>query len=160
MLRRLYSASVGPKFKDFNTLKTFLNSPTWSTRSLLPSLSTREHHVPDQVIDNVLSLSGLSKNISIEERDKIKLSLGDQLHFLSSLSEASVKDSENSKKIYRLVDDNNDDYLTFEQLIEQVGKLEPDITKGEVESSWKPTSLARHVEDEYYVVNEGLIKNK
>lgn len=56
------------------------------------------------------------------------------------------------------MDDNSNDFLSYDQLMDQIKNIEQDPSKGEPDDSWNATGLAKETEDGYFLVNEGLIK--
>lgn len=116
--------------------------------------------IPSQVVDSILDLSGLSKEIPSTQLANLQKGLQNQLAFINSLSSVELNPPPgDSIKLTRLVDDNSSQYLTFDQLQEQIQNLKQDPAKGEPDNSWNVTGLAKETEDGYFVVNEGLIKN-
>lgn len=125
----------------------------WSTQALLKPAA---EPVSAKVLDQILDLSGLSRDIPQQRRAELQRGLSQQLALLQSLHDApSVVDT---GLLTRLVDDKSDKFLTYEDILSQIESLQPAKDKGELENSWEVTKQAKEVEDGYVVVNEGLVK--
>lgn len=149
------SASIGRKIESSQELDTFFENSTWSTSEFLIK-EKLPIEISNEVLDRLLELSGLSKEISLTERTAIIESLTEQLNFITKLHNVTLPD--NSSTITRLVDDKSVEPLTFDKLMENISNTTPDLSKGEIENSWNPISLASEHEKDYFRVKEGLLK--
>lgn len=149
------SASIGAKISNSAELDAYFSRSTWSTQTLLAKEDTGVQ-VDNVVLDSILSLSGLSINLSAQERSKMLDSLSQQLNFLTKLQKVKIEDV--SSYTTRLVDDKSNRPVSFDDLICEIASTKPSLAKGEVENSWKPLSLTEQHQNEYYLVKEGLLK--
>lgn len=145
------NAHVGPKL---NSVAKYINGDSWDTKDLLDS-NNQKAKLDESVLDGLLDLSGLQKNMSKQDRSKLWNSLHEQLAFLDKLQ--SIETLPNAE-LTRLVDDAKDETLSYDSLMQQIAETKPDLDKGEVEDSWQPLTFSKESEDGYYVVKEGLIK--
>lgn len=152
--RCLHTSTIGERIKDKNDLDSFFEKSSWSTQDLLQDGGDV---VDQKIIDGLLDLSGLSKNISLEERHKISNSLTSQINLIAKLNDADTQSQING--ITRLVDDKHVDVITLDALLKSIPKINPALSKGEIENSWNPLCLASESQNRYYVVREGLEKN-
>lgn len=155
---RFYSVSpitnIGKQLVTSSDIDNFLDSPTWSTSKLLQGDNA---DVDDKLLDGLLELSGLSKNISAESRSKVRKSLNDQINLIAKLGEVEL--NTDAKSVIRLVDDQSVKPLTLETLRSTIELVKPEFSKGEIENSWEPLTLASQVQNKYFLVKEGLEKN-
>ncbi|KAG0687233.1 glutamyl-tRNA(Gln) amidotransferase subunit F [Pichia californica] len=147
--------SVGKKFETAEELDAFFSKSTWSTKTLL-----KKEEIPVEItgetLDKILDLSGLSKSISQDEKSAIMKSLSEQLDFITKLHNVALP--EEKPNLTRLVDDKSVEPLTFDSLMESILNTEPILSKGEIEGSWNPLSLATQHQNKYFLVKEGLLK--
>lgn len=147
------SAFVGDVIRDSDGLDSFFKESSWSTRELL---QTTNEVIDNTILDGLLDLSGLSKNISPDEKRSILASLKSQVNFIGKLDEASVQNHNNSTT--RLVDDKSVEVFDLESLLKSSNEITPEVSKGEIENSWNPLSLASESQNKYFIVREGLEK--
>ncbi|KAG7814581.1 hypothetical protein KL924_000995 [Ogataea haglerorum] len=107
--------------------------------------------VDPYILSKLLNLSGLSQDISDQEKKELILSLNDHLKFVSQLEDAT-----SSGELKRLVEDSEE--LTFDDIVSEIENSAAELEKGEPEESWNSLSLTSQHEENYFVVNEGLIK--
>ncbi|KAG7840557.1 hypothetical protein KL942_002508 [Ogataea angusta] len=141
--RRQYS--ILRKLRNESDIEDIFSKPT------APAISTSHAKVDPYILSKLLNLSGLSQDISDQEKQELILSLNDHLKFVSQL-----KDATSSGELKRLVEEPKE--LTFDDIISEIENSCAELEKGEPEESWNPLSLASQHQDDYFVVNEGLIK--
>lgn len=151
---RSTGAYVGKKVESTEELNAIFEKPTWSTSELLAK-EDKPVEITDDILDGLLELSGLSKKLSQSERADIIASLTEQLNFLRKLHTVELNEAHD---LSRLVDDQSVKPLTFESLMEKISNNTRSLSKGEVEHSWNPLSLASQHQNEYFLVKEGLLK--
>ncbi|KAH3669072.1 hypothetical protein OGAPHI_001668 [Ogataea philodendri] len=143
---RRYKSSIGKQLATAEDLKSFFKSSV----AVAPP-GVERSAVKPELLDKLLDLSGLSKEISQSEQQSLLDSLSDQLQFV-----AELKNHKPSPNQTRLVQDSQP--LKFDQLVDEIAQQTPQLAKGEVEECWNPLDLSQQHQDDYFVVKEGLIK--
>lgn len=158
ILRRSNSnvANVGKRIKSQQELDEFFTKSVWSTSELLTE-EKMPVQVTDGMLDGLLDLSGLSKSIPLTERAEVIKSLIQQLNFITKLHNIPVRHTE-TPLLTRLVDDKSIEAMTFDNLMSNISSNRQDLSKGEIENSWNPLSLASEHQHRYFLVKEGLLK--
>ncbi|GAV28964.1 hypothetical protein PMKS-002442 [Pichia membranifaciens] len=146
---------VGKRVESAEELDAIFAKSTWSTFDLLIE-EANPVEITEDMLDGLLELSGLSKSLSKEERTTIVNSLTEQLSFIRKLHNVDLKCE--TQDLARLVDDQSVKPLTFESLMENISNTRGALSKGEVENSWNPISLASQHQNRYFLVKEGLLK--
>ncbi|KAG7700745.1 hypothetical protein KL930_002070 [Ogataea haglerorum] len=137
--------SIIRKLKNETDIDDLFSTPPTSATS-------RSHSMVDPyILSKLLNLSGLSQDISDQEKKELILSLNDHLKFVSQLEDAT-----SSGELKRLVEDSEE--LTFDDIVSEIENSAAELEKGEPEESWNSLSLTSQHEENYFVVNEGLIK--
>ncbi|ODV83277.1 hypothetical protein CANARDRAFT_9682 [[Candida] arabinofermentans NRRL YB-2248] len=153
--------SVGQKLESNNQIGQFLNTSTWSTKDLISVEKTgsTKKMADKAMLDHLLQLSGLSQVTDLNEENKLIDSLNQQLNFINQLQSVNV-DKSDSDGIHRIMTDNSsDDFLGYDDLISEIKEQKIEFIKGEVPNSWNPVSLSKLHDNDYFIVNEGLIKS-
>lgn len=151
------SARVGPKFRNLTEIKDYLARPCWSVAENI-QISSKEgmRIVPKATVEKLLKLSGLP----IKDVEGFQQKLGRQLAFIDQLQSLPV--GENVDPSHARMMKREPVPLEFDQLMESI--LQQDLQKskdlGETENSWKCTDLAAIKENGFYVLREGLLKNR
>lgn len=146
---------VGKRVESAKELDAIFAKSTWSTSDLLVE-EANPVEITEDMLDGFLELSGLSKSLSKEERTTIANSLTEQLSFIRKLHNVDLKCE--TQDLVHLVDDQSVMPLTFESLMENISNTRGALSKGEVENSWNPISLASQHQNRYFLVKEGLLK--
>ncbi len=103
-------------------------------------------------MERLLELSGLEANP--EKYDELISILKSQVVFIDQLH--SIPDSD----IEYTATQSSLNKLTLQDIEQSIENQKPDVAKGEVPESWDPLSLAKESLNGFYIVREGLIKNK
>ncbi len=148
------SVNIGEKFKSKQELNQYLSTPSWSINELLtPSKqSKRADSIDSKTVERLLELSGLEANP--EKYDELISILKSQVVFIDQLH--SIPDSD----IEYTTTQSSLSKLTLQDIEQNIENQKPDVSKGEVPESWDPLSLAKESLNGFYIVKEGLIKNK
>ena len=159
LCKRAYSSSAIPglikKLDTDDKINDFFNHTSWSTSELLEQ-EGNPVLLNNEVLHNILDLSGLSKDLSESRRKELLSLLERQLNFITKLHDVELH---KAYSVTRLVDDNGVKPLDYETLTEEISEAAASLSKGEIESSWNPLSLATQYEGKYFLVKEGLLKN-
>lgn len=146
---------VGKRVESSEELDAIFAKPSWSTSDLLDK-EAEPVEITEDMLNGLLELSGLSKSLSKEEKTTIVNSLTEQLSFIRKLHNVELK--RGAQNSARLVDDQSVQPLTFENLMERISTTQGMMSKGEVENSWNPISLASEHQNRFFLVKEGLLK--
>lgn len=158
-LSRLYSsnaASIGPKFQTKEQVKEYLSKASWSIEDYLPKNSATEEQLPPkETVERLLKLSGLpSQDISEMQRR-----LANQLAFIDILHDLPVPDgtdASNARSVPR-----TGKPISYDQLLElSENETDKDESLGERSGSWESTKLSQISKNGYFVVREGLMKDR
>ncbi len=151
-------AVVGKKIGDEDELERLFLLVSWKTSDLM--IYDKSTKVGRKMVEGLLSLSGLETAISAKAKSTLQQSLAEQLQFVNKLHSVDIPQEEESQlKMTRLIDDTSKaNILKFDGLQKEMNTIRPLSSKGEIENSWNPLSLAKEHDEEYFVVKEGLIK--
>ncbi|CAR23277.1 glutamyl-tRNA(Gln) amidotransferase subunit F [Lachancea thermotolerans CBS 6340] len=159
--RRFYAQKtrvvIGPRLKNLDEIKEYLGKPTWSVEKYLQSSSNGETQPPSrETVEKLLKLSGLPN----ENVEMFQATLGKQLAFINKVQSLPVDESLDPSHA-RIIDRNSEalDYESLSCSVEQQ-ETEKDSKMGEVGGSWDGTGLAAISENGFYVLREGLLKNR
>ncbi|CUS23592.1 LAQU0S10e03994g1_1 [Lachancea quebecensis] len=159
--RKFYSQKtrviVGPRLKSLAEIKDYVGKPTWSVEEYLQTSSTSKAQPPSRKdVEKLLKLSGLpNENVEV-----FQATLGKQLAFINKVQSLPVDESLDPS--HARIIDRNPEALDYESLSHSVGQQEAQKDKeiGEVGGSWDSTGLAAISENGFYVLREGLLKNR
>ena len=141
-------------------IKNYISKPVWSVHEYLGT-NVREGklELPSvDVVKKLLRLSGLPlEGAKIEE---IQLRLAKQLSFINKLHNIPVEGEKHTKEYDARLMQRETRQLSYAKLLEGIKYQKQDAELGEVSGSWKPTGLAVESKNGYFVVKEGLLKNR
>lgn len=170
--RQLYSTKVqdtliGVKFQSTEDIDQFFERNKWNGKKLLLDNETnlngtrlsKSVEPSNEMIFKLLKLSGLSqRDVDLEE---IQNTLKKQIQFIDILQNIELTEKET------LYDTNNARLLPREKvplkyndLLELIEKQKENVQPNEISGTWKPTSLASKSMNGYYILEQGLIKNR
>lgn len=170
--RQLYSTKVqdtliGVKFQSTEDIDQFFERNMWNGKKLLLDNETnlngtrlsKSVEPSNEMIFKLLKLSGLSqRDVDLEE---IQNTLKKQIQFIDILQNIELTEKET------LYDTNNARLLPREKvplkyndLLELIEKQKENVQPNEISGTWKPTSLASKSMNGYYILEQGLIKNR
>lgn len=153
-------AKIGKKFENMHQIKNYISKPVWSVHEYLDT-NVREGKLelpPVDAVKKLLRLSGLPlEGAKIEE---IQLRLAKQLSFINKLHNIPVEREEHTKEYDARLMQRETTQLSYAKLLEGIKYQKQDAELGEVSGSWKPTGLAVESKNGYFVVKEGLLKNR
>ncbi|CAI4062404.1 glutamyl-tRNA(Gln) amidotransferase subunit F SKDI_07G3510 [Saccharomyces kudriavzevii IFO 1802] len=153
-------ARIGKKFENMNQIKDFLSEPVWSVHEYLATNVGEEKLKlpPVEVLKKLLRLSGLP--LEGADIEGIQMRLAKQLSFISRLHNIPVNGEEEMKEYDARLMKRKTTRLSYEKLLEGIDHQTQDVELGEVSGSWKATGLAAESKNEYFLVKEGLLKNR
>mgnify|MGYP003366639612 CR=1 FL=1 len=183
-VRGVATGRVFPVLKSELEIEQFVVNSSWRAQDILEAGDVNEakeakeaneakETVDEAMLEGLMKLSGLSiRAVDKEALQRLLVSLEAQLRFpgkLQSLDPAGVMEEEaeggsrdvaGSTGITRLVGDRQAKELGFRELMAEIQeRQEPSAGKGETAASWDPLELSQERdEDNYFVVNEGLLK--
>ena len=170
--RQLYSTKVqdtliGVKFQSTEDIDQFFERNMWNGKKLLLDNETnlngtrlsKSVEPSNEMIFKLLKLSGLSqRDVDLEE---IQNTLKKQIQFIDILQNIELTEKET------LYDTNNARLLPREKvplkyndLLELIEKQKENVQPNEIIGTWKPKSLASKSMNGYYILEQGLIKNR
>lgn len=170
--RQLYSTKVqdtliGVKFQSTEDIDQFFERNMWNGKKLLLDNETnlngtrlsKSVEPSNEMIFKLLKLSGLSqRDVDLEE---IQNTLKKQIQFIDILQNIELTEKET------LYDTNNARLLPREKvplkyndLLELIEKQKENVQPNEISGTWIPTSLASKSMNGYYILEQGLIKNR
>ena len=152
------SSTIGRKLERAKEIEEYFGTSTWSTKELLEREEDTEECVNREMLEKLYDLSGFTKRSLGENEESLKESLVNQLDFITKLKKVEVRES--GDNITRLIDDKNTTVITFDSLMKAIDSTTQNLSKGEVENSWNPLSLSKLRENNFFVVKEGLHKDK
>ncbi|GMF04594.1 unnamed protein product [[Candida] boidinii] len=178
--RGVATGRVFPVLKSELEIEQFVVNSSWRAQDILEAgdvngakaANEAKETVDLAMLEGLMKLSGLSiRAVDREALHRLLVSLEAQLRFtgkLQSLDPAGVMEEDEagsgdvagSTGITRLVGDRQAKELGFRELMAEIQEhQEPSAGKGETAASWDPLELSQERdEDNYFVVNEGLLK--
>ncbi|KAJ9571502.1 Hypothetical protein J6897_01971 [Nakaseomyces glabratus] len=161
--RRYTAATVGKPFRNVAEVKQYLAKQTWSIDEILHGVDTgkaAKQGVPTE--DEVRKLLALCA-FPVEDADlqDSKRILVKQLSFINKLHETSVDDQDkNLDENYARLLPRQNKALTYDDLLKKIDDIKQDEATGEPTGSWDSTGLAKMRKDNYFIVRQGLLKNR
>lgn len=161
LCRNIRCYSVGKPFKSLDEVKQYLSESSWSIADMLETPASKTEAVKgtptDAEVKQLLALSGFPiKGTDIED---IKLKLIKQLSFINTLHNTPVDDKNLNENYARLLPRQNIP-LTYDSLLQNIKKIKQEEETGEVFDSWDATSLSQTSKDHFFVVKQGLLKDR
>ncbi|ODQ81278.1 hypothetical protein BABINDRAFT_160648 [Babjeviella inositovora NRRL Y-12698] len=161
VLRRCYSARVGPALNSAEDIRQLLATPSWSSAEFLKR--TKDTKVTQPLLHKLLKLSGLSSQISAQESELLLLALENQINFLDHLhsvqlppeAAATFKDPR-----YARILRHEPEAVGYTELQAMVAEQKQAHDKGEVDDSWSPMDMAEIRAGPNYVIRGGLGKDE
>ncbi|KAH3900860.1 glutamyl-tRNA(Gln) amidotransferase subunit F SCDLUD_002315 [Saccharomycodes ludwigii] len=163
---RFKSSSVGPEFKSIEEIEQYLKpeSCEWSVNDFLKVDESQQSNMvipSNQDISRLLKLSGLPQISSAEKLEKIRKNLSTQISFINKLHSVELSNDKTFKPQHARILPRETKKLTLDDLKNQIETSAVNKEAlGEISGYWDPTSLASISKDGFYVVREGLIKNR
>lgn len=161
--RGIRSYSTRSSFKSVEEVKQYLSKSTWSITEMLEPPGPNADNVrgipSDSEVKQLLSLSGFPvQSSNIED---IKQKLIRQLSFINTLHNTPLdeEDKNLSENYARLLPRQNI-ALSYDDLLHKIENIQPDLETGEVLDSWDATSLSQISKDNFFVVRQGLLKDR
>ncbi|SCU97973.1 LADA_0H09692g1_1 [Lachancea dasiensis] len=150
------TSSIGPKFKNFEEIRKYVETPRWSVTEFLEQGSgvTSRSLPSTSIIERLLRLSGLPVQ-NIEEYREI---LGKQLMFLDKLETLDVCKEIDPKHARLMVRENK--ALGYEELMQLAQDQHQDEKLGETSGSWEGVKFANESKQGFYVLHEALMKRQ
>lgn len=151
---RQYSAKSRDKDSSSRLLDSLFKTPTWSTKSMLPSKGSDISDVPaitSAQLDHYLKLSALPKPKDPSERQSLLRDVSDQLHFVQMVKEVDTRGFHPLTNL--TAGQAEDEELTYEDAV-----YEGDVmSSSEFVPEADYTKLASRTKNRYYTVDGGLV---
>ncbi|CAI4063504.1 hypothetical protein SUVZ_07G3370 [Saccharomyces uvarum] len=153
-------AKIGKKFENMGQIKDYLSEPVWSVHEYLGT-NVEESALklpPVKLVKKLLRLSGLP--LEGADIEGIQMQLAKQLSFVNRLHDIPVEDGTGVEEYGARLMPRKTTLLNYKMLLEAVKHQKQDADIGEVSGSWTATGLAAESKNGYFVVREGLLKNR
>ncbi|CAI4038796.1 hypothetical protein SMKI_06G1440 [Saccharomyces mikatae IFO 1815] len=153
-------AKIGKKFENMDQIKNYLSQPVWSVREYLRvGVKEEKLELPSvKAVKKLLRLSGLP--LEGADIEGIQMRLAKQLSFINKLHSIPVEGEEHKKEYNARLMQRKTRQLSYAGLLEGIRHQTQDVELGELSGSWKPTGLAAESKNVYFVIKEGLLKNR
>ncbi|EJS43684.1 YGR102C [Saccharomyces arboricola H-6] len=151
---------IGKKFENMDQIRDYLSEHVWSVHEYLGTNLGEENLElpPVDFVKRLLRLSGLP--LEGADIEGIQMRLAKQLSFINRMHNIPVAGKESMKEYDARLVQRETAQLSYENLLEAIACQEQDAEIGEVSGSWKATELAAESKNGYFVVKEGLLKNR
>ncbi|QID85166.1 glutamyl-tRNA(Gln) amidotransferase subunit F [Saccharomyces pastorianus] len=153
-------AKIGKKFETMDQIKAYLSEPVWSVHEYLGT-NVEENTLrlpPVELVKKLLRLSGLP--LEGADIEAIQMQLAKQLSFVNRLHNIPVEDRTSVEGYDARLMPRQTTKLNYRMLLDAVKHQKQDADIGEVSGSWTATGLAAESKNGYFVVREGLLKNR
>lgn len=161
--RAKHITKVGNKFKSIHDINDFLEENKWDGEDLLngdKTLINKKSAKPnDELVFKLLKLSGLSREGA--DIEKIKEILTHQIQFIDILQKIPLTAEElHYDTNYSRLLPRNSKRLTYDDLIRISKEQKNNKQESEVSGDWNPISTATKSENNHFIIENGLLKNR
>lgn len=147
---------VGPKFENIHQVEAYLSKSFWTIEDLLPRYDITKENIPsEETVKSLLKLSGLP----MQNLKDMQLKLANQLSFINTLHNLPVDETIDANHARIMI--RHPKPLSFNDIEMATSKeMQKDESLGEVSGSWDTVECSKIHENGFFVVREGLIRNR
>lgn len=155
-LKAGYSSNtkIGSRITTDHQVDELINKKSWDIREYVPTSLDTELLPPKETVIKLLKISGLpAKNI-----EQTRVRLANQLSFINILHGLPVDESINPN--HARIMDRKPKALDYKSLLQRIEKQEKSEELGEISGSWDSTQQAKLTKDRFFILREGLLRNR